>query len=130
MLVDRIIYTGLQYLGTPYVFNAPEGRTDMFDCSSFIQYIFRTNGLNLPRNSRQQFLIGQPVPFSTLQEGDLLFFTTNKRKTKAGLERIGHVALYLGNKQMLHTFRQGKKVKISNLNKDWIQNYVGARRVI
>ncbi|MFZ3589418.1 NlpC/P60 family protein [Bacillus sp. DJP31] len=55
MLVNRIISTGLQYLGTPYVFHAPPYRTDVFDCSSFMQYIFGVHGILLPRNSRQPF---------------------------------------------------------------------------
>ena len=39
MLADKIIFTGLKCLGIPYVFNAPSDQTNMFDCSSFIQYI-------------------------------------------------------------------------------------------
>jgi peptidoglycan endopeptidase LytE len=97
MLEDRIILKSKKYLGTPYVFNAPSYRTDMFDCSSFTQYIFGVNGIALPRNSRQQFLVGTPVPLHRIQKGDLLFFTTEKRKKRKGVAKIGHVGIYIGN---------------------------------
>jgi cell wall-associated NlpC family hydrolase len=130
MLIEKIISTGYMYLNTPYVFNAPSNRTDMFDCSSFIQHIFRCNGINLPRNSRKQFLFGRVIPFNQIKKGDLMFFTTKKRKGLQGVERVGHVALYIGNNKILHTFQQGKKVQISTLKKHWLDNYVGSRRII
>jgi cell wall-associated NlpC family hydrolase len=130
MLANQIILTGRKYMGTPYVFNAPSNRTDMFDCSSFTQYVFTVNGIPLPRNSRQQFLAGTPVPFHEIQKGDLLFFMTKKRKKRKGVSKIGHVGIYVGNNQMLHTYRQGKKVTISELNSRWQKNFIGARRVL
>lgn len=130
MLADQIISTGLQYLGTPYVFNAPSYQTDVFDCSSFTQYIFGVNGIPLPRNSRQQAKAGLPVSFDQIQKGDLLFFTTKTRKNGKGLSKIGHVGVYIGNGHILHTYRQGKKVMISELNSYWKTAFVAAKRVL
>lgn len=130
MLANQIISTGLQYLGTPYVFNAPSYQTDSFDCSSFIKCIFESNGIILPRNSRQQFGVGVPISFDQIQKGDLLFFTTGERKNRQGLSRIGHVAIYIGQDQMLHTYKQGKKVTISELNSYWKKSFIGAKRVL
>ncbi|MGM0877926.1 MAG: C40 family peptidase [Bacillota bacterium] len=130
MLANKIIWTGLLYLGTPYVFNAPSYRTDMFDCSSFTQYIFGVNGIPLPRNSREQFEVGVPISFAHIQKGDLLFFTTKARNNRKGHLKIGHVSIYIGNGQMLHTYRPGNKVTISELNSDWKTAFVGAKRVI
>ncbi|AZU62026.1 hypothetical protein CHR53_12450 [Neobacillus mesonae] len=129
MLMNKIIQTGLKQLGKPYVFNAPSFQTKFFDCSSFMQYIFTVNGVPLPRNSRQQFLAGKSIPFHKIKKGDLLFFTTRSRKFKRGLEKIGHVALYLGHGQILHTFPKGKMVKISKLNSYWKKMLVGAKRI-
>ena len=129
MLAHHLIQTGLQQLGKPYVFNASPFQTDSFDCSSFIQYIFRANGRILPRNSRQQFLIGKPIPFQKIKKGDLLFFTTKSRKHKRGIARIGHVALYLGNGKMLHTYPKGRKVTISPLSPYWRKVWIGAKRI-
>lgn len=130
MLADKIIFTGLKCLGIPYVFNAPSNQTNMFDCSSFIQYIFKVNGISLPRNSRQQFEIGLPISFSHIQKGDLLFFTTEKRKNRRGSSKIGHVGIYIGNGEMLHTYRPENKVTISKLNSYWKAVFVTAKRVI
>lgn len=130
MIEDQIISTGLQYLGTPYMFNAPSYQSDTFDCSSFIQYIFGVNGFLLPRNSRQQFEIGVPIPFNQIKKGDLLFFTTKARKNRQGLSKIGHVAIYIGQGQILHTYGQGKKVMISLLNSYWKKSFIGARRAL
>ncbi|MCJ7992633.1 C40 family peptidase [Priestia sp. OVS21] len=129
MLADKIIFTGLQYLGIPYVFNAPSNQTNMFDCSSFIQYIFKVNGISLPRNSRQQFEIGLPISFSHIQKG-ICFFTTEKRKNRRGPSKIGHVGIYIGNGEMLHTYRPENKVTISKLNSYWKAVFVTAKRVI
>ncbi|MEK5391366.1 NlpC/P60 family protein [Margalitia sp. FSL K6-0131] len=85
MKASKIIKTGHTFLGVPYVFDAPSYRTDMFDCSSFIQHIFMVHGISLPRNSRQQSLIGTRISPKQLQKGDLLFFTTRKRKHKLAI---------------------------------------------
>lgn len=130
MLANPIILTGLQYLGTPYAFNAPSYQTDTFDCSSFIQYIFGVNGIHLPRNSRQQFKVGVPISYEQIKRGDLLFFTTKARKNRQGLSRIGHVAIYIGQDQMLHTYKPGNKVMITVLNSYWKKSIIGAKRVL
>lgn len=130
MLANQIILSGLKYLGTPYVYNAPSYQTDTFDCSSFIQYIFGLNGIHLPRNSRQQFLVGEPIPFDQIKRGDLLFFTTKARNHLKGLSRIGHVAIYMGQDQILHTYRPENKVMVTELNISWKKAFIGAKRVI
>lgn len=130
MLANKIILTGLQYLGTPYVFNAPSYRTDRFDCSSFIQYIFRVNGIHLPRNARQQFLVGRPISIHQIKKGDVLFFTTKARKNRKGLSRVGHVAIYLGQGRMLHTYRPENKVVTTRFDSYWRKSFIGAKRVL
>ncbi len=99
---DDIISLGYRYLGTPYELGAEPGSTKTFDCSSFVQYIFGENGIRLPRVSRQQLGMGKKIRKDQIRKGDLLFFESNSRKHKKGLQRIGHVAVYLGNNFMLH----------------------------
>lgn len=130
MFAQQIISTGLRYLGTPYLFNSRPYQSNTFDCSSFIQYIFGVNGVFLPRSSRQQFLAGVPISFRKIKKGDLLFFTTKTRKNRLGISRIGHVGIYIGKGRILHTYRQGKKVMISDLNSIWKQLFFGAKRVL
>lgn len=128
MLSDYIIETGLRYLGTPYVFNSSPYQTSTFDCSSFMQHIFKRNGITLPRNSRQQYQAGVTVPYSSIQRGDLLFFTTPQRMNRQGIERVGHVAIYIGQGRMLHTSRNEGKVCVVPFDSDWKERFIGAKR--
>ncbi|MFD0695529.1 C40 family peptidase [Paenibacillus sp. GCM10027628] len=127
---DHLIVKGLGYLGTPYVFGAKTGQTDSFDCSSFLKYIFASVGVTLPRDSRQQSQRGTTVSLDQLREGDLVFFTTPKRKAQSGIDHIGHVAVYLGDGRLLHTFRPGIGVTVSELDGAWKGRFVTAKRVL
>lgn len=130
VVVNQIICKGLDYLGTPYQFDAPSYQSKTFDCSSFVQYLYGMYGIQLPRNSRQQFLKGKSVRYKNRRKGDLLFFTTRDRKNKEGLSKIGHVAIYIGNDLMLHTKRNGKGVTIEKINRYWKNALIGVKRVI
>ncbi|WP_302104539.1 C40 family peptidase [Polycladomyces zharkentensis] len=124
-LADRIIQTGEKYLGTPYKYGAPSGQKRYFDCSLFVQTVFKENGINLPRSSREQARVGTFVPRGQLQKGDLVFF-------KAGRSdgQIGHVGIYAGNNKILHTYGPGG-VRYDSMSTPWLdKTYVTARRVI
>lgn len=124
-VASNIISTGERFLGVPYRFGAASGRTDAFDCSSFVQYIFKQNGISLPRSSRQQSQVGIAVPKSQLQPGDLVFSDTNRD----GI--INHVGVYMGNGKVLHSYRVGIGVTISNyIGSTWDRTFVTARRII
>ncbi|KIL40090.1 hydrolase [Gordoniibacillus kamchatkensis] len=117
---NRVIASGEKYMSVPYRYGARSGDTSHFDCSSFTQYVFKANGINLPRSSRQQSQVGTYVPRSQLKPGDLVFFYSP----------IHHVAIYIGNGKILHTFGKGG-VTISNLNSGWwSSHFATARRVI
>ncbi|MDF2960630.1 MAG: hypothetical protein K0S39_2365 [Paenibacillus sp.] len=127
---DAVIATGLKYLGTPYEFGASSKQTATFDCSSFTRYIYGQNGVTLPRNSREQSQIGQDVDINKVRKGDLLFFTTPARKQASGLQRIGHVAVYLGDNKLLQTYRVGIGVTVTELDDNWKGRMISAKRVI
>lgn len=127
---DRMIAAGFGFLGAPYVFGAKYGQTESFDCSSFLKTIFAGQGIKLPRESRDQSLEGTAVAKDELRRGDLVFFTTPKRRELQGVERIGHVALYIGDGMLLHTFRPGVGVTVSRLAGAWENRFVTARRVL
>lgn len=124
-LADKIIDTGEKYLGTPYDFGAPYGQTQTFDCSSFTKTIFAKNGIDLPRVSRDQADVGQYVPRSELQKGDLVFFSTRDSDG-----RIAHVGVYVGGGKVLHTWGPGG-VRFESMNSGWLDDaYITARRVL
>lgn len=94
------------YLGVPYVWggSSPDG----FDCSGLVQYSYRhALGLDLPRTSYYQCVVGEDVDFVDLHMGDLLFFA------KEGV--VGHVAMYLGDGYYIEAPQPGATVKISSL---------------
>ena len=115
-----IVNEARKYLGVKYVYggSTPKG----FDCSGLVQYVCKSVGISVNRNSASQFSNGKAVNKSDLQPGDLLFFA------KGG--RINHVGIYAGNGQMIHAPRTGDVVKYESINSSYRKNgYVGARRV-
>lgn len=129
VIADRIIAEGLKILGTPYEFGAqrlllggklnPKFTGNTFDCSSFVQYIFyKGAGIKLNEDSRSQSIQGTQVNKANLRKGDLLFMYSTARQYNTGIERIGHVALYIGNNRILHTFGTGG-VRIQEYSDFW-----------
>ncbi|RKN84324.1 NlpC/P60 family protein [Paenibacillus ginsengarvi] len=107
-------------MGTPYKFGSKSGNTKSFDCSSFTQYLFEQAGISIPRSSKEQSTFGTYVPRSELKPGDLVFFYSP----------VHHVALYIGNGKILHTYGE-PGVTINDLNSGWWdEHYTTARRVI
>jgi peptidoglycan DL-endopeptidase CwlO len=107
----------MQYLGTPYVWggSSPGG----FDCSGFVMYVYAQMGVSLPHNAGAQFSYGVPVSVDQLEPGDLVFF-----------DGLGHVGIYIGGGQFIHSPHTGDVVKISSLSDSWYSGtYVGARRI-
>ena len=121
--IEAVIAEGTKLLGTAYVFGAVryhDGAGHLlknfiateFDCSSLMQYIFYTGAhVNLQVNTRTQIYQGKTVKKSELRRGDLMFFTNASRKNNTGVERVGHVALYLGDNWILHTASDYAKIE-------------------
>ncbi|MHB8124882.1 MAG: C40 family peptidase [Desulfitobacteriaceae bacterium] len=117
---DGILATARSFIGTPYLWGGttPKG----FDCSGFTQYVFAIQGINLPRTSKEQALVGSPIAYSNLLPGDLVFFDlTDERK-------VNHVGIYLGNAQFISA-TSTKGVTIYSFSPYWQSSYMGARRV-
>lgn len=138
--VENVIAEGYKLLGVPYVYGAVryhDGNGKLlsgfnvqkFDCSSLIQYIFHKGAKKLLQvNTRTQVKQGKYVARSALQRGDCIFFTNESRKHLTGVERVGHVALYLGDNYILHTASDYARIeKISSAR--W-SNYIEARRFV
>ena len=113
-----VVGVAMQYLGTPYVWAgaSPAG----FDCSGFTMYVFAQVGISLPHSSYAQYGMGVPVAYDQLQPGDLVFF-----------DGIGHVGIYIGGGEFIHSPHTGDVVKISSLSEAYYAgSYDGARRIL
>lgn len=119
--------TAERYLGVKYKWGGTSPRTG-FDCSGYVQYVFAKHGVRLPRTSRAQAVAGDRVrlDFSSLRTGDLIMFADNGRP-------ISHVAIYAGNRRIIHSSKSGAGVRYDNLMSNrgaWYRdNAVVARRV-
>lgn len=102
-----IVNYALQFVGNPYVAGGTS-LTNGADCSGFTQSVFRDCGISIPRDSRSQAAGGVEVPLSAIQPGDLLFYSDGGA--------INHVALYIGNGQVVHASTAKTGIKISSYN--------------
>lgn len=116
-----IVSRAAKYKGVPYVFGGttPKG----FDCSGYVQYVFRDCKATLPRLADEQALKGVFVTQRQLRPGDLVFFTTY-------LPGASHVGIYAGSGQFWSA-SSSKGVILSSLKDEyWKTRYYGARRVL
>ena len=141
--IEQVINTGMTYLGTPYEYGSDRSSTATFDCSAFTRQIFRQAvGIQLPADSRSQGewikQNSQPnTDMTTLKRGDLLFFTNYNASSGAytsldnSSQTITHVAVYLGDNKLLHTFSvAGGGVKVTDFSKPWQDRFLFGGSVI
>jgi cell wall-associated NlpC family hydrolase len=122
-----VLPTADRYVGVKYVWGGESPRTG-FDCSGFTQYVFARHGVRIPRTSRAQVAAGSRVPVSldALLPGDLIMFAQSGQP-------ISHVAIYAGNRRIIHSSKSGSGVRYDNLMTQrgaWFRNHmVAVRRV-
>lgn len=111
-----------QYLGVPYAWGgaSPAG----FDCSGFVYYVYTNYGISLPRVADEQYDAGHRVPLSTIQPGDLVFYSTYAPGPS-------HVGIYAGNGQFIHASSGAGEVTLTAMSKPYYQaRFLGAFRII
>lgn len=103
---DRLVYFAKKHLGKPYKFGAnPSDAPKTFDCSSFVQYLYKRIGINLPRTALDQASVGRVVEpkKEALWVGDLLFFKGGWGHYNPQFPvGIGHVGIYVGNGKIIN----------------------------
>jgi cell wall-associated NlpC family hydrolase len=100
------IAAALSKLGAPYVWGA--AGPSSFDCSGLVQWSYLQAGLVLPRVSSDQWLATTPVPRDQMQPGDLLVYAYDLGDART----IHHIAMYIGNGQMVHAPHTGDVVRV------------------
>jgi hypothetical protein len=120
-LRDEIVNTAKRFIGVPYRWGGTSPGAG-FDCSGLTMTVYRLNGLNLPRSSREQYSSGSPISRSQLGRGDLVFFATS------GGRRVSHVGLYAGDGKFIHSPSKGKRIRTESLSNSYFKSrYLGAR---
>ena len=108
-LRNKMVNYGLQFVGNRYVWGGNDPHTGA-DCSGFVKYVYsHVAGITLPRTSREQARQGTPIKSSQMRPGDLIFYAN-------GGGTVNHVAMYIGNGQIVHAASRRSGIKISTWN--------------
>lgn len=119
---ERLLKEAQSWLGTSYRYGGND-RSGV-DCSGFVTQVFdKALGIALPRTSYQQQEYCTDIKQSELQPGDLVFFTVR------GGQNVGHVGIYVGQGNMIHS-SSSRGVIISSLDNNYYRtNYFSSGRV-
>ena len=123
---EYVIKRGMSQMGVPYSWGGgnaagPSRGIDSgagtvgFDCSGLMLYMFAGVGIKLDHYSGSQYNAGRKVPSSQMRRGDMIFYGPNASQ---------HVAMYLGDGQMLEAPYTGSVVKISPVRTSGMTPYV------
>lgn len=104
---SAVVAYAKQFLGNPYVYGGTS-LTNGADCSGFTMSVFAHFGISTGRSSRDQAAKGKEIAVSAVQPGDLLFYASGNY--------INHVALYIGDGQVIHASTAKSGIKISPSN--------------
>lgn len=114
---EALVNTALSKNGADYVYGGTG--PNAFDCSGFAQWVYRQNGIYIPRTVTSQYYACDLV--NTPEPGDLVFFNT--------FSFLGHVGIYIGNGQFIHAGTSDTGVYIANFYSSYWQSvYQGAGR--
>mgnify|MGYP005912847443 FL=1 len=105
---QQVVNYAMQFVGGRYKYGGSDPRTGV-DCSGFTRYVLQNSaGISMNRSSGGQASQGVPIGADQMQPGDLLFY--------GGGRGINHVAMYIGNGQIVHASTERTGITISNWN--------------
>lgn len=121
-IAGELLDTADDYLGVPYLWGGttPAG----FDCSGFVQYVCRQNGISIPRVADDQLHgPGTYITKSQLEPGDLVFFGSG--------DYASHVGMYVGEGMFIHAPSTGKTIQYTSIDSSYYSSrFIGGKRVI
>jgi len=105
---QEVVNYALQFVGGRYMAGGNDPNTGA-DCSGFVKYVMQNGvGVNMNRSSREQACQGRTISADEMQPGDLLFY--------GGGSGINHVAMYIGDGQVVHASTYSTGIKTSPWN--------------
>ena len=113
-----LVQYATQFVGNPYVWGGTS-LTRGADCSGFVLSVYANFGVSLPHSSGAQSNCGTRISASEAKPGDLFFYGNGSR--------INHVAIYIGNGQVVHASSPRTGIKISSA---YYRNPVKVVRII
>lgn len=125
---DKLVDFSKKQIGIKYMYGGKT--TKGFDCSGFTAYVFEKQNIKLSPSSKIQASQGKRIPLPTVQAGDLIFFSKNKRDGK-----VSHVAMVVSNTKegisVIHS-TSSKGVRIDNISQSnyWKPRILYARTVL
>lgn len=102
-----------QFVGNPYVYGGTS-LTNGADCSGFTLTLMGKYGVKLPHSARAQSKMGTHVDLEDIRPGDLVFYSSEGS--------VNHVALYIGNNQVVHASNPKNGIRLSKLHYRTINN--------
>lgn len=105
---SQVVNYALQFVGNPYVWGGTS-LTKGADCSGFTMKVMEKFGVSLPHYSGSQAKMGKKVTSANMKPGDLIFYAGSNG-------RVNHVAMYIGNGQIVHAASRRSGIKISTWN--------------
>lgn len=116
-LRERVVAYAKQFVGNPYVYGG-NSLTHGTDCSGFVKLIMAHFGITTPRTATTQYNAGRKISVAELLPGDLIVY---------GDRRIEHIAIYIGDGQVVHASNAKTGIKYSKYN---YRNIYGCVRFI
>lgn len=114
----QIVNFAKQFVGNPYV-SGGTSLTSGADCSGFVQTVYATFGIKLPRTTPEQALVGTSVSIDNIEVGDIVSYGYNGLAT--------HSAIYIGDGMIVHSSTPEMGIRIDKIN---IMPILTIRRVI
>ena len=104
---DAVVAYAKQFVGNPYVYGGTS-LTKGADCSGFVMRVYEKFGISTSRVSKDQANNGTEIPVSQIKPGDLVFYSSGGE--------INHVAIYIGDGQIVHAANKQLGIRIGSLN--------------
>lgn len=119
---EKIANQAVAYKGNKYAWGGTNPNYGA-DCSGFMQYLYKKEGLMIPRTANAQSKYGFSISKNELKKGDMLFFNTDKQR---GLP-VTHVGIYLGNGKFAHAKSRKAGIVITDVS-EYAKSFVVAKR--